>query len=201
MPQTGPLTDKKNHTCGRSQDRVTASDIAEFQDSAYDPISVRLGMIECLQHPGWERTRCRAPPALPTHDALLVPFCCLQEGDIIVDWLRINYAMKDINPVDKISFFSRYNDFESFHISRAKVSFIVPEQYEEVAIRIYTRDPEKVRIRRGRCGQGRSAGWGRQAAGRGAAGSWAGAAGSRTWNGARAEDGIPFLNCLLHSRP
>ena len=52
--------------------------------------------------------------------------------------------MKDRNPVDNISFYSRYNDFESFHISRGKVSFIVPEQYEETAIRIYTRDPDKV---------------------------------------------------------
>jgi deoxynucleoside triphosphate triphosphohydrolase SAMHD1 len=62
-----------------------------------------------------------------------------------VDWLRINYAMRDRNPVDAIRFYSRYNDFEAFHISRAKVSFVVPEQYEETILRIYTRDPDKAR--------------------------------------------------------
>ena len=55
--------------------------------------------------------------------------------------------MKDRNPVDNIRFFSRYNDFESFHISRQKVSFVVPEQYEETAIQIFTRDADKVGVR------------------------------------------------------
>ena len=31
-------------------------------------------------------------------------------GDIIVQWLKINYAMKDKNPVDHIRFYSRFND-------------------------------------------------------------------------------------------
>ena len=61
-----------------------------------------------------------------------------------MDWLRINYAMQDRNPVDNIRFYSRYNDFQSFKIPRTKVSFMVPEQYEELAIRIFTRDPDKV---------------------------------------------------------
>jgi len=67
-----------------------------------------------------------------------------QPKDIIVDWLRINYAMQDRNPVDNIRFYSRYNDFKSFQIPRSKVSFLIPEQYEELAVRIFTRDPDKV---------------------------------------------------------
>ena len=72
-----------------------------------------------------------------------------QPEDIIVDWLRINYAMQDRNPVDNIRFFSRYNDFQALKIPRSKVSFLVPEQYEELAIRIFTRDSDKVgRVKR-----------------------------------------------------
>ncbi|KAG0168582.1 SAM domain and HD [Apophysomyces sp. BC1015] len=34
----------------------------------------------------------------------------LTEHDVIVSWLKINYAMKDRNPVDSIRFFSKFND-------------------------------------------------------------------------------------------
>jgi len=34
----------------------------------------------------------------------------LRDDDIIIDWLKINYALKDKNPVDNVKFFSRYND-------------------------------------------------------------------------------------------
>jgi len=34
----------------------------------------------------------------------------LNEEDLIVEWLKINYAMKDKNPVDHIRFYSRFND-------------------------------------------------------------------------------------------
>lgn len=34
----------------------------------------------------------------------------LQEDEIVVAWGKVNYAMKDRNPVDSIRFFSKFND-------------------------------------------------------------------------------------------
>ncbi|RUP24480.1 hypothetical protein BC936DRAFT_138917 [Jimgerdemannia flammicorona] len=34
----------------------------------------------------------------------------LGEHDVIIEWLRINYAMKDRNPVDMIRFYSKFNE-------------------------------------------------------------------------------------------
>ncbi|KAI7871831.1 HD phosphohydrolase domain-containing protein [Spinellus fusiger] len=67
----------------------------------------------------------------------------LVEEDVIVDWLKINYAMKDRNPVDSIRFFSKFHDNVSFTIPKEHVSFLIPGQFEEVIIRIFARDPSK----------------------------------------------------------
>ncbi|GAB5586934.1 hypothetical protein Unana1_01834 [Umbelopsis nana] len=63
--------------------------------------------------------------------------------DVLVEWLKINYAMKDKNPVDFIKFFNRW-DRESFFMPKDQVSYMVPSQFQEIAVRIYTRDSSKV---------------------------------------------------------
>jgi hypothetical protein len=37
----------------------------------------------------------------------------IQESDIIVQWLTLNYAMKDKNPVDSVHFYSKYDTKKS----------------------------------------------------------------------------------------
>jgi len=69
----------------------------------------------------------------------------LSENDIIVEKLRINYAMKDQNPVDHIKFYSKYNGNESFTIEKSVVSHLVPDQFEETVVRVYTRDTTKTK--------------------------------------------------------
>ncbi|CAO3659728.1 unnamed protein product [Umbelopsis ramanniana] len=67
----------------------------------------------------------------------------LSSDDVLVEWLKINYAMKDKNPVDSIKFYNRW-DRESFFIPKEQVSYMVPSQFQEVIVRIYTRDSSKV---------------------------------------------------------
>ncbi|OAD78577.1 hypothetical protein PHYBLDRAFT_18303 [Phycomyces blakesleeanus NRRL 1555(-)] len=67
----------------------------------------------------------------------------LVENDVIVDWLKINYAMKDRNPVDSIRFFSKFDDNVSFTIPKQHVSYMIPGQFQEVIIRVFARDPAK----------------------------------------------------------
>ncbi|KAI7876669.1 HD phosphohydrolase domain-containing protein [Lichtheimia hyalospora FSU 10163] len=67
----------------------------------------------------------------------------IKEDEVVVAWGRINYAMKDRNPVDSIRFFSKFNDNESFTIPKQQVSYMIPSQFEEVVIRVFTRNPQK----------------------------------------------------------
>lgn len=93
----------------------------------------------------------------------------LVERDIIVDFTKINYSMKESNPVDSIRFFSKFNDqgnffiykkkpcasvdsffyiyilVESFNISKQKVSYMIPSKFQDINIRIFTRTPSKMK--------------------------------------------------------
>jgi hypothetical protein len=53
----------------------------------------------------------------------------LSPDDIIVHQLKINYAMKDKNPVDSVSFYNG-ND-GPFHLPKSKVSLMIPDVFEE----------------------------------------------------------------------
>ncbi len=40
----------------------------------------------------------------------------MYESDIIVQWLTLNYSMKDKNPIDSVGFFTKYDSSETVHI-------------------------------------------------------------------------------------
>ncbi|KAF9585804.1 SAM domain and HD [Lunasporangiospora selenospora] len=65
--------------------------------------------------------------------------------DVIVEFLKNNYAMKDQNPVDGIKFFSKHNITASYHIPKEKVSSLIPSEFQENIIRVFSRDATKVR--------------------------------------------------------
>ncbi|CAJ0758942.1 16067_t:CDS:2, partial [Entrophospora sp. SA101] len=67
----------------------------------------------------------------------------LSKEDIIVHRCTINYSKSDQNPVDSVKFYNKYNHDKAFGIPRNEISYLVPEQYEEVIIRVYSRTPEK----------------------------------------------------------
>ncbi|KAI7900212.1 uncharacterized protein BX663DRAFT_518954 [Cokeromyces recurvatus] len=68
----------------------------------------------------------------------------LVQEDIIVDFSKVNYSMNDSNPVDSIRFFSKFNQEESFKIPQEKVSYMIPNKFQDINIRIYTRNPYKM---------------------------------------------------------
>ncbi|RKP13824.1 HD phosphohydrolase domain-containing protein [Piptocephalis cylindrospora] len=70
----------------------------------------------------------------------------LNKEDVIVEWAKLNYGSGDKNPVDSVKFYSKHDHHEAFHISKERVSLLVPERYQEVIIRVYTRDTNKVRL-------------------------------------------------------
>jgi hypothetical protein len=65
----------------------------------------------------------------------------LSPEDIIVQTFRIDYSMKDRNPVDFVSFYNSSNPQAKFKISQEKVSLLIPQRFCENYIRVFCRDP------------------------------------------------------------
>ncbi|OQS07910.1 hypothetical protein THRCLA_00096, partial [Thraustotheca clavata] len=67
----------------------------------------------------------------------------LNVNDIIVYDGRLNYNLKDKNPVDMVSFYTSSNKDEKFHTPKQEVSLLFPEKFEERILRIYSRSNDK----------------------------------------------------------
>ncbi|GLE05839.1 hypothetical protein PINS_up015020 [Pythium insidiosum] len=68
----------------------------------------------------------------------------LSPEDIIVADNRLNYNLKDRNPVDHVAFYSSNDLNTSFHISKDQVSLLFPEKFEERVVRVYSRSQDPV---------------------------------------------------------
>ena len=62
----------------------------------------------------------------------------LEEDDVIVHDHKLNYGNKDRDPLSTTRFY-RESEESSFLIDRSKVSYILPAQYEERVVRVYSR--------------------------------------------------------------
>jgi HD superfamily phosphohydrolase len=63
----------------------------------------------------------------------------LRPDDLIIHNLTINYAMKDKNPVDNVRFYRQGNP-NPFFIKKEQVSLLIPDRFQESAVRLYVRD-------------------------------------------------------------
>eukprot|EP01101_Sappina_pedata_P011026 TRINITY_DN7122_c0_g1_i1.p1 TRINITY_DN7122_c0_g1~~TRINITY_DN7122_c0_g1_i1.p1 ORF type:complete len:250 (+),score=45.71 TRINITY_DN7122_c0_g1_i1:77-826(+) len=68
----------------------------------------------------------------------------LDESDLILEKLVLNYAFKNENPVDHVSFFSKWDDSTSFRLKKEDVSLLTPGQFSETHLRLFCRDSKKV---------------------------------------------------------
>jgi deoxynucleoside triphosphate triphosphohydrolase SAMHD1 len=58
---------------------------------------------------------------------------------LIVHNVKIDYSMKAEDPVSKVKFFQNWTDEESFNIERGKVSSLLPTNFLERKVRVYSR--------------------------------------------------------------
>jgi len=64
----------------------------------------------------------------------------LRPEDIVVHNMKIDYAMKNKNPVDSVFFFQDYGDKNCFHIDKSKVSVLLPSNFMERKVRVYSKN-------------------------------------------------------------
>ncbi|KAI8819923.1 uncharacterized protein EV422DRAFT_488428, partial [Fimicolochytrium jonesii] len=67
----------------------------------------------------------------------------LTEDDVIIEWLKLGYAMQDQNPVDAVKFYNKWQPTQSFHIGREQISSFLPTNFQEITLRVFTRDNNK----------------------------------------------------------
>eukprot|EP00928_Gymnodinium_smaydae_P011198 TRINITY_DN14160_c0_g1_i2.p1 TRINITY_DN14160_c0_g1~~TRINITY_DN14160_c0_g1_i2.p1 ORF type:complete len:470 (-),score=70.03 TRINITY_DN14160_c0_g1_i2:187-1596(-) len=79
-------------------------------------------------------------PAPPTLADLAGPD--LKPDDVYVETVKINYGMKDKNPVDRVNFFNPKNGGAVGPIPSSKVSCLIPHVFEEHYVRCYVRRKE-----------------------------------------------------------
>lgn len=70
----------------------------------------------------------------------------LRPEDVIVQNLKIDWAMKASNPVDKIHFYQDYDSLDKFLIPKEKVSSLIPDVFMERKVRVFSKsdDPRAV---------------------------------------------------------
>ncbi|KAH9121446.1 hypothetical protein LEN26_010672 [Aphanomyces euteiches] len=66
----------------------------------------------------------------------------LNVDDIIVYDGRLNYNLKDKNPVDSVSFYSSSNLLDKFHTPKDEVSLLFPDKFEERILRVFSRNSD-----------------------------------------------------------
>ena len=74
-------------------------------------------------------------------------FVELTEEDLIVEKMHIHYGMKALNPVDRMRFFPKHASLQLNPVAR-KIDEVVyetvlPRVFEDRAVRLFCRDPEK----------------------------------------------------------
>ncbi|CAB4467412.1 HD-domain/PDEase-like protein [Rhizophagus irregularis] len=70
----------------------------------------------------------------------------LKKEYVIVDILILNYGKKEENPIDNVKFYDKNQpNLKVFKLESSQVSYLVPELFEELNIRIFTRNRDKIK--------------------------------------------------------
>ncbi|CAB5335403.1 unnamed protein product [Rhizophagus irregularis] len=69
----------------------------------------------------------------------------LEKDDVIVDIFNLNYGNEDENPIDNVEFYDKNQPNDVFKLEESQVSYLTPKQYDELYIRIFTRNRRKIK--------------------------------------------------------
>lgn len=70
----------------------------------------------------------------------------LVQDDIVANSVKIDYGMRDQNPVDSFRFFSKSNPTKPYHLRRDDVSEMLPSVFQDKEIEIFCTDGTKVAV-------------------------------------------------------
>ncbi|ELU14782.1 hypothetical protein CAPTEDRAFT_132479, partial [Capitella teleta] len=73
---------------------------------------------------------------------------CLSPDSYVVQLVRFDFGMKEKNPINQVNFFTKANPDTPIRISKNEVSFLLPDCFQEVNIRVYctSSDPDDLKV-------------------------------------------------------
>ncbi|XP_072557911.1 deoxynucleoside triphosphate triphosphohydrolase SAMHD1-like isoform X4 [Paramormyrops kingsleyae] len=99
----------------------------------------------------------RRPPSTVTKDEILWWFKTqtrndirLAEEDFVIDEIRMDYGMKEENPINRMRFYSKDDPDRAITITKDQVSAILPERFSETVIRVYCKNTDEESLSRAR---------------------------------------------------
>nr|XP_029132376.1 deoxynucleoside triphosphate triphosphohydrolase SAMHD1-like [Labrus bergylta] len=102
------------------------------QTQAEKPITVNQ---ETLRR--WEEKLAKSIPQNGPQDV------CLQPEDFVVRVIKMDYGMKEQNPINNVRFYCKDDPTKAFQIRKNQVSKLLPEQFTEQHIRAYCKKTDK----------------------------------------------------------
>ena len=93
--------------------------------------------------PQWRDVR---PEDITAHNKDGGPPGGLRPEDVIVQNLKIDWAMKASNPVDKIHFYQDYDSLDKFLIPKEKVSSLIPDVFMERKVRVFSKSADPAAV-------------------------------------------------------
>ncbi|KAJ3120888.1 SAM domain and HD [Nowakowskiella sp. JEL0407] len=85
-------------------------------------------------------TKARAKEEFPREILAFAEGEKLDEDCVILEWMVLNYGLKDKNPVENVGIYGKYSLEESYRVPKEDVSYVIPNEFEEVWIRLYVRN-------------------------------------------------------------
>nr|XP_006817901.1 PREDICTED: deoxynucleoside triphosphate triphosphohydrolase SAMHD1-like [Saccoglossus kowalevskii] len=70
----------------------------------------------------------------------------LTADDIVLKIIKFNYGMKEKNPIDNLSFYTKEKPDESFQITKNEVSYLLPSVFQEQVLFVFVKDVSKRKI-------------------------------------------------------
>ncbi|KAF8505416.1 HD-domain/PDEase-like protein [Russula emetica] len=103
------------------------------------------GIVAAAKKESSTRVRRPAPgvdPEIDNEENVITPedIRDLTPDKVIVTFSTMHYGMKDKNPLKFVKFYPKTRPNECFHVQRGDLSLLMPNQFGEVLLRVYTKD-------------------------------------------------------------
>jgi len=110
-----------------------------------EDIITAVGIVDEAKREASARVGQRASgldPEIDDEDDVITPddISGLTPDQVIVTFSTMHYGMKDKNPLDSVKFYPKNRPNECYYVQRGDLSLLMPNQFGEILLRVYTKD-------------------------------------------------------------
>ncbi|KAI0303038.1 hypothetical protein BC826DRAFT_982978 [Russula brevipes] len=110
-----------------------------------EDIITAAGIVKAAKQEASARVGQRASgldPEIDDEDDVITPddISGLTPDQVIVTFSTMHYGMKDKNPLNSVKFYPKNRPNECYYVQRGDLSLLMPNQFAEILLRVYTKD-------------------------------------------------------------